>query len=74
MWEWYTSNLESLEKFHPMHYERVIAAVLPLCGLGREEEIRTFFQDYMAKKEKARDVIKLSLERLEINSRMRDSL
>jgi tricorn protease interacting factor F2/3 len=74
MWEWYTSNLESLEKFHPMHYERVIAAVLPLCGLGREEEIRTFSQDYMAKKEKARDVIKLSLERLEINSRMRDSL
>lgn len=74
MWEWYISNLEALEKFHPMHYERVIAAVLPLCGLGRGEEIRTFFQDYMAKKERARDVIKLSLERLQINSRMRDSL
>ena len=73
MWDWYSSNLESLEKFHPMHYERVIAAIVPLCGLGREEEVRSFFQDYMAKKEKARDVIKLSLERLEINSRMRST-
>jgi tricorn protease interacting factor F2/3 len=73
MWEWYMSNLEALEKFHPMHYERVIAAVVPLCGLGREEEIDSFFQGYMAKKEKAKDVIKLSLERLRINSRMRNS-
>jgi aminopeptidase N len=72
MWEWYLSNLEALEKFHPMHYERVIAALVPLCGLGREEEIDSFFQGYMAKKEKAKDVIKLSLERLKINSKMRD--
>ena len=56
-----------------MHYERVIAAVVPLCGLGGEEEIDSFFQGYMAKKEKAKDVIKLSLERLRINSRMRNS-
>jgi tricorn protease interacting factor F2/3 len=72
MWEWYMSNLEALETFHPMHFERVVAAVVPLCGLGREVEIDSFFQDYMAKKEKAKDVIKLSLERLEINSRMRN--
>ncbi|MGD9076068.1 MAG: M1 family metallopeptidase [Desulfobacteraceae bacterium] len=72
MWEWYMSNLEALEAFHPMHFERVIAAVIPLCGLGREEEVASFFQDYMARKEKAKDVIKLSLERLEINSRMRN--
>jgi aminopeptidase N len=73
MWAWYRSNLESLEKFHPMHYERVIAAIVPVAGLGLEEEIDSFFQGYMAKKEKARDVIKLSLERLKINSRMRNS-
>ena len=72
MWEWYGSHLEELEKFHPMHYERVIAAVVPLCGLGYEEEIRTFFQDYMSKKEGSKDVIRLSLERLEINSKMRN--
>jgi tricorn protease interacting factor F2/3 len=72
MWAWYRSNLEALEKFHPMHYERVIAAIVPVGGLGREEEIDSFFKEYMAKKEKAKDVIKLSLERLRINSRMKN--
>jgi tricorn protease interacting factor F2/3 len=73
MWEWYVTHLDELEKFHPMHYERVIAQIVPLCGIGREEEIKAFFHDYMSKKEKAKDVIKLSLERLEINSAMRNS-
>ena len=72
MWGWYVSRLEELEKFHPMHYERVIAALVPLCGLGHEAEIETFFEAYMAKKEKAKDVIRLSLERLTVNSKMRN--
>jgi len=72
MWGWYVGHVEELEKFHPMHYERVIAALVPLCGLGHEAEIKTFFEDYVAKKGKAKDVIKLSLERLQINSKMRN--
>ncbi|MBW2000509.1 MAG: M1 family metallopeptidase [Deltaproteobacteria bacterium] len=72
MWEWYVSHVQELEQFHPIHYERVIAGIVPLGGMGREEEVREFFQDYMGRKETARDVIKLSLERLEINSRMRN--
>ena len=71
MWEWFGSNLERLEKFHPVHYERVIGAIVPLGGIGREEEIKTFFQKYMEEKELARDVIKLSLERLAVNARVR---
>lgn len=73
MWEWYTSQLEELEQFHPMHYERVIAAIVPLGGLGKEEQVKEFFESYMSKKEKAKDVIKLSIEKLEINSKMRQS-
>jgi tricorn protease interacting factor F2/3 len=73
MWEWYLSNLDALEQFHPMHYERVIASIIPLSGIGKEEEIKTFYKGYMSEKEKAKDVIKLSLEKLEINSRMRRS-
>jgi tricorn protease interacting factor F2/3 len=73
MWGWYVSNLDALEQFHPMHYERVIASIIPLSGIGREEEIKTFYKDYMSEKEKAKDIIKLSLEKLEINSRMRRS-
>jgi len=73
MWEWYRDHVEPLEQFHPVHYERVIAAIVPLSGIGKEEEVRGFFDDYMQQKEKARGVIKLSLEKLEINSRMRSS-
>ena len=73
MWEWFVSNLERLERFHPLHYERVIGAIVPLGGIGKEEEIKGFFQEYMQKKELAKDVIKLSLERLAVNARIRAS-
>jgi tricorn protease interacting factor F2/3 len=71
MWDWYVSHLEEIEQFHPMLYERVLAAIIPAAGLERANEVKNFFDGYMQKKEKARDVIKLSLEKLEINLRMR---
>jgi tricorn protease interacting factor F2/3 len=73
MWEWFVKHLDELEQFHPMHYERVIGSIVPLGGIGKEEEVVDFFASYMDKKEKAKDVIKLSLERLAINSGMRSS-
>jgi tricorn protease interacting factor F2/3 len=73
LWNWYVSNLEQIEQFHPMLYERVVAAIVPVAGLDKPKEVKEFFEDYMQKTEKARDVIKLSLERLEINLRMRNS-
>jgi hypothetical protein len=73
MWEWYRSHLKEIEQFHPVHYERVIAGIVPLGGLGKEEAVKHFFEDYMGRTEKAKDVIKLSLEKLEINSRMGQS-
>lgn len=71
MWEWYVSNLEEIERFHPLLYERVIAAIVPVAGIGNADAVKGFFDDYMKKTETAKDVIKLSLERLEINLRMR---
>jgi tricorn protease interacting factor F2/3 len=71
MWDWFITHLESIEQFHPMHYERVIAVIVPLGGLGCEDKVRTFFERYTREKDKARDVIRLSLEKLEIYSRMR---
>jgi aminopeptidase N len=73
MWEWYVSNLAALEQIHPIQYERVIEAIVPVCGLGREEETRAFLEDYMKRKTAAKDVIKLALEKLGINSRIRAS-
>jgi aminopeptidase N len=74
MWDWYVNNLEEIEQFHPMLYERVIAAIVPAAGIKRAAEVKTFFDGYLKKSDKAKDVIKLSLERLEINLRMRNAL
>jgi tricorn protease interacting factor F2/3 len=74
MWDWYRSRLDQLEQMHPIHYERVISAIVPLCALGREEAVRAFFEGYMAERDMAADVIRLSLEKLEINARMRARL
>jgi tricorn protease interacting factor F2/3 len=73
LWDWYVSNLAQIEQFHPMLYERVVAAIVPVVGMDNPEAVKKFFEDYMQKTEKAADVIKLSLERLEINLRMRNS-
>jgi tricorn protease interacting factor F2/3 len=71
MWDWYVSNLRKIEKFHPLLYERVIASIVPVAGMEKADEVKAFFEDYMQKTETAKDVIKLSLERMEINLRMR---
>jgi len=70
LWEWYLSNLDELETFHPIHYERVILGIVPLAGIGREQEVRAFFKDYVKKKKTPKEVVRLSLEKLEIYSRM----
>ena len=73
LWDWYVNNLAEIEQFHPMLYERVIAAIVPVAGIKRADEVKTFFDDYLKKSDMAKDVIKLSLERLEINLRMRSA-
>ncbi|MFC1886539.1 M1 family metallopeptidase [Thermodesulfobacteriota bacterium] len=73
LWNWYVSNLEQIEQFHPMLYERVVAAIIPMAGMEKPQEVRKFFEDYMRTTGKAKDVIRLSLERLEINLRIRAS-
>jgi len=71
MWDWYVSNLAAIEQFHPMLYERVVAAIIPTAGIGRTDEVKEFFRDYLQRTDKAKDVIRLSLEKLEINLRLR---
>ncbi len=72
LWDWYVSHLPQIEQFHPMLYERVVAAIVPAAGIERPDAVRGFFSEYLLQKPgKARDVIRLSLERMEINCRMR---
>jgi aminopeptidase N len=73
MWEWYLANLETLEQLHPIHYERVVAGIVPVCGIGKKEEVEAFFSDYIRRKRTDEDTIRMALERLAIYSRMRGS-
>ncbi len=71
LWEWYQANLAQIEQTHPMIYERIIAAVISAVGLDEPDTVREFFSAYMEKQPQTGDVIRLSLERLEINLQMR---
>ena len=74
LWAYYVNHLDALEELHPVHYERVITAVVPWGGLGRAREVEAFFETYQAQKDKAREAIGMSLERLRIHERMRKRL
>jgi tricorn protease interacting factor F2/3 len=71
LWDWYVSHLEQIEQFHPMMYERVVASIVPVAGMADPAAVKDFFENYMQKTDRAADAIKLSLEKLEINLRMR---
>ncbi|MFW9992091.1 MAG: M1 family metallopeptidase [Candidatus Odinarchaeota archaeon] len=72
-WEWFKENQEKLEKLHPTHLESVIANLIPVAGIGKETEVKKFFENYLKnpEKESAKDTIKMALETLKINSRLR---
>jgi aminopeptidase N len=71
MWSWYRQHLDRLETFHPLLYERVITGLVPLAGMGHEEEVKTFFQSYVEQQPHLKDAVALTLENLEINTRLR---
>jgi tricorn protease interacting factor F2/3 len=73
MWEWCLAHLEALEQLHPIHFERIVAGIVPVCGMGRQQEVEAFFSDYMERKKIAKDTIRMALEKLAVYSRMRGS-
>jgi tricorn protease interacting factor F2/3 len=73
LWDWFVSHLDRIEQFHPAHFDRVIEAIVPIAGIEREEQVHAFFEQYMREKDKAGDVIRMSLEKLRINANMRRS-
>ncbi len=71
MWNWYLSHREELENFHPLLYERVIAGIVPICGIHDEAAANTFFREYLERPGTPKDAIRMSLERLAVNARLR---
>ena len=54
-----------------MIYERVVGSIIPFVDPEIADEVKAFFKEYTEKKDLAKDVIKLSLEKLEINLKTR---
>jgi aminopeptidase N len=73
LWPWFVAHIDSLETFHPLLYERVIAGIVPVSGLSNPEDVKDFFIQYLKKKPHLEAVVRMSLEKLEINLRMRRS-
>ncbi len=73
LWQWYVKQVEDLEQFHPLLYERVIEAIVPICGLSHVAEVNEFFADYQKRTDKFEDVIRLALEKLAVNSKLHDT-
>ncbi len=71
MWQWFVDHVDPLEALHPLLFERVIAGIVPVAGLSNPEDVNTFFSQYLDQKPLLEAVVRMSLERLEINRRMR---
>ena len=73
LWDWFKQNRTELEKLHSTHFESVISNVVSLAGLQNPDEVRTYLEEYVKEKESVKDTVKMTLERLVINTRLRAS-
>ncbi|MHA1409032.1 MAG: M1 family metallopeptidase [Candidatus Odinarchaeia archaeon] len=73
MWHWFLDNINELEKFHIRHFERVILSVVPIPGIDYADDVKIFFSKYAKKKTAPKDTIKMALEQLEVNLKLRKS-
>jgi hypothetical protein len=74
MWQWFLDSYEKLEQLHLIQFESIIAGLVPICGLSKEPEVKQFLEKYMKKNQAVKDTVKMSLERLEMNSRLRRNI
>ncbi len=70
LWEVFSESQDRLADFHPLLYERVLAAVITGCGVHEPHRVKPFFEAHLAATDDAGDVIRLSLERLDILLRL----
>ncbi len=76
LWEMFRNNQGKLEKFHPLHFERILIGVITIGGLVYEQEIKDFFSTYAPESMKSyqkylRQTLDMALEVLDVNLKMR---
>jgi tricorn protease interacting factor F2/3 len=70
LWQWFLENFEDLEQLQLSELSRIIVNLIPVCGVGKETQAKTFLADFVKKHESAQDTIKMALELLEIYSKL----
>ena len=71
LWPWFEANISRLEQMHPLLFERVVAAFVPVPGVKDPDRTRSFCEELEQQQPHLKDVIALSLERLAVNVRFR---
>ena len=72
LWRWFEDHFTPLAAMHPLLFERVVAAVIPIPGLQDPRRTQTCCRQWKRQHPHLNEVIALSLERLEINARLRE--
>jgi len=69
LWEWYVKNFPTIMKELPlMHATKSLVMVVPVAGVGHEEEAKKFLEPIMKQMPRATATIKMALESLELYS------
>jgi tricorn protease interacting factor F2/3 len=71
LWPWFVDNFQRIERMHPLLFERVVAAFVPGPGLQDPDRTSTFCEKLTREQPRLKEVIALSLERLEVNAGFR---
>jgi hypothetical protein len=72
LWAWFELHLARMDAMHPLLFERVVAAFVPGPGLNDPERTRAFCATLQQKQPRLKDVLALSLERLAVNTVLRE--
>jgi tricorn protease interacting factor F2/3 len=72
LWAWFVASQERFTNFHPLLFERVLAALVPVAGLTAAAAAVAFCEGLAESAPQFRSVLALSLEKLEINRRFRE--
>ena len=71
LWDWYTAGRQMLEAIHPIIHERMITALVPVCGLLAPDAVTDFFQNRLKENPPAADAIGMALEKLAVSLEFR---
>jgi len=72
LWPWFEDHFSRLAAMHPLLFERIIAAAIPIPGLQDIRRTQSCCSQWKRQHPHLNEVLALSLERLEINSRLRE--